>query len=94
MSSREVQIFCPILTKFQLSLQILVKVPIIKFHENIPWEPSRHVRIDTETDGRTDMTQLIVTLCQHSNAPDNELGRVRKEAIMTLFEVLSQHLPG
>jgi hypothetical protein len=59
--------FCPILTKFELSRQILIKVLNIKFHGN-PFGGSR-AATSGQTDRRTDMTKLIGAFRDYANAP-------------------------
>jgi hypothetical protein len=58
---------CPILMKPEFSRQIFEKSSSITFHEN-PSSGSRVVPFG-RTDGRTDMTKLIVAFCNFANAP-------------------------
>ena len=62
---------CPFLMKLGFSRQILEKSPNIKFHGN-PSSGSRVVPYG-RTDGRTDMTALIVGFRTFANAPKNQL---------------------
>jgi len=62
----------------------------IKFHENSS-SGSRVVpcgRAGGRTDRQTDMTKLIVAFRNSANAPNNELGRMCKEAVVIRFEVI------
>jgi hypothetical protein len=61
---------CQILVKLEYSRQILQKYSNIKFHEN-PFSGSRVVPCG-RTDGKTDMTKLIVTFCNFASAPKNQ----------------------
>jgi len=45
------QCFCQILTKFRVSRQILVRVPSIKFHENL--SSGSRAATSEQTDGHT-----------------------------------------
>jgi len=45
-------------------------------------------RTDGQTDRQTDMTKLIVAFRNFANAPNNELGRLCKEAVVIRFEVI------
>jgi len=55
--------------KLEFSQHILEKCSIIKFHEN-PSSGSRVVP-RVQTDGRTEMTKLIVAFRNFANAPKN-----------------------
>jgi len=61
---QSVPCFCPILTKFGLSQQFLVKVVSIKFHGN----PSSGNLANTF--GRTDMTTQIGAFRNYAKAPE------------------------
>jgi len=60
---------CPILMELEFSRQFFEKCSNIKFHEN-PSIESRVVPC-VLTEGRTDMTKLIVVFRNFSNAPKN-----------------------
>jgi hypothetical protein len=59
----------PILIKIEFSRQVFEKSPNIKFHEN----PSSWSRVVPrgQTDGRTDLTKLIVVFRNFASAPKN-----------------------
>ena len=61
--------FCRILMKLEFYRQISEKVPNIKFNQN-PWSGSRVVPCG-QTDGRMNMTKLIVAIHNFANAPKN-----------------------
>jgi hypothetical protein len=61
--------FFPILLKLELPWQIFEKYSNIKFNENLS-SGSRVVPFG-ETDGRADMTKLIVAFHNFANAPKN-----------------------
>lgn len=58
--------FYPIITKFEISQQIFIKAPTLKFHEN----PSTNSRANTcrkkdgGTDGHDEANRLISRLCE------------------------------
>jgi hypothetical protein len=60
---------CPTLTKFEFSRQFFEKFSNIKFHENL----SRWIRVVPygRTEGRADMTKLIVACRNFSIPPKN-----------------------
>jgi len=57
--------------QLEFSQQIFEKSSNIKFHEN-PSSGSPVVPYGQRTDGRTDMTKLIVAFQNFANAPTNE----------------------
>jgi hypothetical protein len=62
--------------KLEFSRQIFEKYSDVKFHEN-PSSERRVVpcgREDTQTDGRTDVTKLIVALRNLANSPKQDEG--------------------
>ena len=67
---------CRIFMKLAFSRQILVKSSNIKFHEN-PSSGSRVVP-SGQTDGRTDMTTVIVAFRNSGNAPIKGVNSKRK----------------
>ena len=61
---------CPILMKLEFSRQIFEKYSNIKFHENPSiWDLRCSILRDRRTDGRTDMTKLVVPFRNFANAP-------------------------
>jgi hypothetical protein len=62
---------CPVLTKFEFSRYIFEEYSNVKFYKN-QCRGSRVV-LRGQTDGRTDMTKLIVAFGNFENAPKNAL---------------------
>jgi len=56
-----------ILTKYEYSRHILKKIQYQISRKSVRWEPSCSMR----TDGRTDMTKLIVAFRNYANEPKN-----------------------
>jgi len=55
--------------KLEFPRQIIEKFSDINFHEKfVQWEPSCSVQTDTH--GQTDMTKLIVAVCNFANTPN------------------------
>jgi hypothetical protein len=67
--------FRPILTKFELSWQISIEIPSIKFHGNLS-SGSRGGRTDRWTDKHTDVTKLTGIFRDYANAPKKSLDPV------------------
>jgi len=68
--------------KLEFSRQIFEKSPNIKFAwKSVQWEPSCSIR----TDGRTDMTKLIVAFRNFANAPKIQLVKPFKVYTWQLF---------
>jgi hypothetical protein len=61
-------VFCPILMKLEISGQVFEKYWNINFYENPPSGP-KLFHADGRTDGRTNVTKLIVAFRNFANAP-------------------------
>jgi hypothetical protein len=82
--------FCPILTTLWFSRQIFIKVPSAKFRQN----QSSGSRADScgQTDGRTDMTKVIVAFREHANSPENKMKKGYKRHLKPLPQYLHIYL--
>jgi len=65
--------YLPILKKSRICLQILVKIPNIKFHKNQLVGVTAFHMDSRLTDRQKDMTKLIVDFCKcFANVPEHE----------------------